>query len=228
MEQFKETLVLNRININYLNLDALYDYCGDDYIEFIKLFRQHLVVKAFRTKYEKNLVALILFYNSYIYTPHSLIYDKNKYAELSPTILNLSNRKIFTQALKYFLDDDVLFLNIDAIYEEVEYFFSECIYILKNDTHGFKRKIIKGDQSCMWDTCRSPPIIKIYLISKGNLMNYIFVWCSFMLAKITSTNVFFFIENQSRYIDVSSGEMYRLGWRHGGLYVREAIIKDIF
>jgi len=36
MNKIKESLELVQINTNYLNFDAVYDYCGDDLMKYIE------------------------------------------------------------------------------------------------------------------------------------------------------------------------------------------------
>jgi len=127
MEQFKQTLSSREINIRYLNVNALYDDLGND---GIKLLEKPLV--EHRVKYINNplLLSIMRRFLPEIF-PHVVPYHEKKYEKLSLAILNLSNYEIFVSIFEYFFDEDIMYLNMDAIYDEGEIFFSHLIQSLR-------------------------------------------------------------------------------------------------
>jgi len=76
MNTLKESLKLAQINTKYLNLDAVYDYCGNDLIKFIKLSGLERSEEAnnMYKKYKNNLVIRSFFRVLTKASPHIINY----------------------------------------------------------------------------------------------------------------------------------------------------------
>jgi len=136
-----------------------------------------------------------------------MTYDANKYKNLFSSLLELTNREIFTSAFTYFFDEEIIFLNLDFIYDESESFFCHLIDSLRNNTY-----VIENDDVCgknykrliTYNDCSA-------LISKHlDLMSFVVVWFNFLLTKIKSLNMVFEEPGYERYIDAKSGSVYQL------------------
>jgi len=114
MEKLANLLRSSNVNTLYLNLNALYDYCGDDLIKLIEELgnpNTQFIDQCF-VKYEKNIMVLSFFCHFCSKeSPHIIRYNMhmNDNLFLDPTVLNLSNHEIFIQVFKYFLNEDVVF-----------------------------------------------------------------------------------------------------------------------
>jgi len=108
MEKIKEILLSHNINTFYLNLDALYEHCGTDLIKFAKMssdkrsIKSHIMCAPYRYR-DDPVINSFFAYIEYKHRPHIIRFDENKYENLSRSVLDLSNRKIFVCALEYFL-----------------------------------------------------------------------------------------------------------------------------
>jgi len=190
MEKIKNTLLSRNINIKYLNLDALYDHCGDDLIKIASCSKKQRSdeMNKLCTKYKKNLVINAFIRRFYLNLyPHRIIYDKKKYEWLFVSALDLNNRKIFTSIFEYFLGEDVIFLNLDSIYDEVENQFISLINTIRNQTYVLVNEVDFCKVNMNWIR----PIITIFNEDKHDLMNYFDIWCWFMLAKVLSRDIIF-------------------------------------
>jgi len=207
MNDFKSALQSLNVNTNYLNLNTLHEFCGEDLIRIMKFpvnegFEE---IKILNAKYEKNLVILAFFRLCNCMYPHTIKYDKHKYSALSASILDHGNREIFILALKYFLDDDIIFLNTDAIYDESENYFSHMINSIRDNTYD----VYYDD--CLYVLKEMKPTQHIEIFRESNLMKYIRVWFYFFLAKTKSYNMKFLFQMSFRFIYSSSVEMYCWG-----------------
>jgi len=216
MEKFKETLCRFNINTTYLNLDTLREYAGDDLLETAAeiLLPSEMIPSPLMSdfvhkkiiKYRKNLLVHEMFNHFYgVHQPHAIMYDLKKYANLDSSVLNLSTRDIFVVALKYFLNEDIGFLNIDAIYDEAESFFSELIRRIRNNDHAVGREegVFNREMACFLKV-EECPVIEIFkkpnqMITKSNLMTYIIIWCSFVMAKKKFLSMSFVIRSKNKY-----------------------------
>jgi len=106
MEKFNQVLHASKINTKYVNLLALYEFCGDDLIKFIKMSDNERTEKmtSVYKKYKNNMLILSFFRNQHhnCSSPYKIVYDEHKYKTLSALVLDLNNREIFIQALKFF------------------------------------------------------------------------------------------------------------------------------
>jgi len=209
MDSFKNDLLSIGINIDYLNLDALYD-CDAD---LTKVTKSNLV------KYGKTFISSFFFYRAGYRYRHTIRYDCDKYKELDSSVLGLSNYEIFKLAFKYFLDDDIVFLNMDSIYDASESYVSSVINSIKNDTCEIIWRYGTLHELKIKETCPNISVFK-----SSNLMIYFNIWCCFQFAKIKSINVFFASDEYSeRYINVASGNVLRVG------RIRDSVItEDMF
>jgi len=191
MNTFKNGIRSQGFNLNYLHSDTLYEFCGDDLINFWEHPNDLRYERAndFFLKYKKNLVVASFFRSHFCLFPHALPGCSPgyylKYANLSRSILDLSNREIFVLALEYFLDEDVRFLNVDAIYDEAESSFSSIIDCLRNDTCDARREI-NGTKEFY---TLNASVQKITLVGDSNFMFYVDNWCRIMFSKIKSVSV---------------------------------------
>jgi len=198
MNKLKESLELAKVNTIYWNLNAVYDYCGDDPIEFAKLSPDmKSAAHEILSKYVRSPIFRPLFFHLnerwYFYNTN---HDKHQYEEPSLSVLELSNREIFISALKHFFGEDIIFLNMDAIYDEAENIFSKMIEPIKNNACVIKRtEKYFGDEYYTSNIYQNLKRI-VVIPGPGNrcLMYYVRMWCTFMLAKMRSINMIFWCE----------------------------------
>jgi len=204
MEKLEKVLRSSGINVDYLNLNALYDVWGDHLIELVKCNGKiSEEMSTFIFKYNDNQV-ISSFFNHFCVKscPHKITYNKEKYTQLSESVLSLTNREIFMEVFEYFLNSDINYLNIDAIYDESEIYFSSLIDSIRNDT--FVVKQIFGGRYFELKTDKQ----NISLYAGSNLMTYVEIWCSLLLAKTRSLDMYFEIRGESRCINAKTGSVF--------------------
>jgi len=207
MENFKKVLrsLTNIHSSKYLNLDALYDICGDDLVRFheLSIEARKKEFSNICAKYESNILISPLF--DYIprgnSKPYKVKYDKKKYEELSPSVLDLTHREIFTHVIRYFFEHDVIFLNMDAIYDESEIFFSSLIDLIKNNHFDITKENFISNRIREMNINRQ----YIRIFTNTDIMFYFITWCNFMMAKITQRNVIFYAASGVREVNAKSG-----------------------
>jgi len=204
MESLKNLLHSESIKTKYLNWEALYDYCGDDLNELMKHGSERSEeIEILFSKYEENPLIFSFFgYFFIIKTPHIAMFQREKFFELSSAVLCLRNREILREIFKYFLNEDVVFLNVDAIYDESESWFSTLIDSLRNDTC-----VINYDDGYYMPSIESFKQ-RIEIFEFSDLRTYILFWCYLFLSRTKSLKIRFCVRNILRVIDNESGTVH--------------------
>jgi len=236
MEKLANTLHLSNINVNYLNIAALYDYSGSDLVKL----KENVTngnsneINKLREKYSIDSMLrhggtpIILSFFRHILgitRPHKIVYNKDKFIELSPHSLNYSNREVFISILKYFLEEDIIFLNTDAIYDDLEKDFCLLIDSLRNNTCEIVRNIMNPRTRCEHHGLKIRKANQnISVFHKSDLMIYVEFWCHLMLAKIRSIDTVFGSHGNWRFVHVLSGDVdYDCGE-----VIRSGFVADFF
>jgi len=126
-------------------------------------------------------------------------------------MLDQSNREIFISALEYFFDDDVNFLNIDAVYDESERYFSHLVSSLRNNSYALgERYLCLGEYFYSVKINAHRPFVSPFV--KSHFMIFIDIWYYLMIARLKSVNVKFNIGNNSCYVHSISGKTHTGGF----------------
>jgi len=213
MEKFKDALQSLGINIIHFNLDALYDYCGDDLMLFFNAPSDENTVKLsikLSVKYATNpvIISLIRIKNNET-QPYLVVYKNNKYKDLSCSVLDLNEHNIFVSIVEYFLGEDIIYLNMDAIYDECEDFFTCLIKMLRNGLFviGFHEHVC-DERYYHVDVHDPGQNFSVPNTLSTMIPIYIGVWCYIMMAKMKSINLIITLLNKTRYLDVLTGDVY--------------------
>lgn len=214
MNQFKSALESLKINTEYLNLCTLYEHCGDDIINVAKYEtakNKHELEKIIHEyglqqlldKYIDNHLILSIFRHGCRSRPHKIKFDRNKYENIPGTTLNLSNYEIFVSALKYFLDDDINFLNMNAVYDETEIYFSDLIDSLRNNTFDcaecYAITAASKKYSCLIINKNKPSHVTPF--RNPYLLVFLNSWYYLMVSKLKSIDVCFHVGINHYYTD---------------------------
>jgi len=203
MEKFESVLCSLEVNTKYLNMITLYEKFGQDFIKFTKTRPQNYDT-ILKEKYEKRPVLEAFFHHNRC---QKITCDEKKYKTLSASVLGLNDRDILVSALKYSFGDDIIFLNVKVIHEEIKNIFSGLIDSLRSNTLTTNRVTTSGDKYRALSTINQT----LMIFCDFDLMIYIEVWYYFMFARIKNIDVVFQLHSQAftnigscRYIKSSS------------------------
>jgi len=139
---------------------------------------------------------------------HQIKNSMRKYQSLSREILHLSNREIFTQVFKYFLGEDIIFLNMDAIYADSEIYFSSVIDSLRNNTYvSYPREYNKKENEYCFHSETNKNRQSIFIFGNSDCMVHFDVWVNLMLVKKELIGLTFYLGSSGSkiYIDPKWG-----------------------
>jgi len=203
MEKFKSALGLHETNSNYLNLNALYDCLGDDLIKYPIASAEDYLRNSdyFYIKYPNNVIITSIVRNC-VSLFQMILYNERKNSNMTPLVLELSNREIFNIALKHFFNEDIMFLNFDAVYDDFEFCFTDLVDSLRNKKYIISAKL--SDVAYEVQLTTTPPDC-LFVFVGLDIMKYIVIWFHFLMAKIELKNIVFYIGERPRCINHISG-----------------------